>query len=196
MSDIYVPEHPATPDATLWAMRDGTQLHVRPIEPADEPAMIRFHQSLSDDTVYSRYFSGTKLSTRILHERLRHICATNPLTEAVLIAQAIEPRGESRIVAVARLCHNEVGGDAEIALLITDAFQHRGLGAELLRRLLLLSRERGAGRVLAMFLASNAAMRRLCIGSGMDVVDSQGNESIAALALDHLPAVRSHASTV
>ena len=166
-----------------WIATDGTRLRVRPIEPRDESSMIDFHRSLSDETVYSRYFSWPKLSTRILHERLSRICTPDPLDEVVLVAETVRPDALSPIVAVARLCHGASHRNAEAALLITDSFQRRGLGAELLRRLFRIARNLGAVNLVAYFMPSNAAMRHLCINEGMSITDEPGGESIANIAL-------------
>src|ERR1700745_2484297 len=57
-----------------WRMKDGTAITIRPIRPADEAAMVRFHTTLSERSVYLRYFCTLSFSTRVEHERLVHIC--------------------------------------------------------------------------------------------------------------------------
>ena len=53
-----------------WTMKDGREVTIRPIRPEDEPLMAEFHRTLSDRTVYLRYFASLSLSARIAHERL------------------------------------------------------------------------------------------------------------------------------
>ncbi|MBM3495065.1 MAG: acetyl CoA synthetase subunit alpha, partial [Armatimonadetes bacterium] len=50
-----------------WTMRDGTQVLIRPIRPEDEPQIVDFHQTLSDQSIYMRYFHAMKLSQRVAH---------------------------------------------------------------------------------------------------------------------------------
>src|SRR5262249_40375982 len=57
-----------------WTMKNGEEVTIRPIRPEDEPLMIRFHEKLSERTVYLRYFQAIKLSARVAHERLTKIC--------------------------------------------------------------------------------------------------------------------------
>src|SRR5262249_40146154 len=57
-----------------WTMKDGQVVTIRPIRPEDEPLMVQFHSTLSDRTVYLRYFASLSLSSRIAHERLLRIC--------------------------------------------------------------------------------------------------------------------------
>jgi acetyltransferase len=57
-----------------WKMKDGIEATIRPIRPEDEPLMVKFHETLSDRSIYYRYFHYMKLSQRIAHERLTRIC--------------------------------------------------------------------------------------------------------------------------
>ncbi len=47
-----------------WTMKDGTRVTIRPIRPEDEPAMVRFHETLSERSVYLRYFHLMNLEQR------------------------------------------------------------------------------------------------------------------------------------
>ena len=53
-----------------WQSADKTPVIIRPIRPEDEPLMVKFHETLSEESVYHRYFSALKLSQRVAHERL------------------------------------------------------------------------------------------------------------------------------
>ena len=48
-------------------MKNGTEVTLRPIRPEDEPLMVKFHQALSDRSVYMRYFYSLSLSSRVAH---------------------------------------------------------------------------------------------------------------------------------
>src|SRR5262249_12656168 len=56
-----------------WTTKDGLPVLFRPIRPEDEPQMIKFHESLSERSVYMRYFVGLNLTQRVAHERLARI---------------------------------------------------------------------------------------------------------------------------
>jgi acetyltransferase len=144
-------------------MKDGTPITVRPIRPEDEPLMARFHESLSDRSVYMRYFHAMNLTRRTAHERLTRICFIDYDREMALVAERANPEtGEPEILGVARLSKNHVAQDeAEFSVLINDSFQRQGLGTVLLEKILEVGRDEGLGHVTAEILFENRAMQRL-----------------------------------
>ena len=143
-----------------WTMKDGTEVRVRPIRPEDEPLMVKFHGTLSDRTVYLRYFSSLSLDRRTAHERLLRICHGDYDRELVLVAETDDPQtGQSYILGVGRLNKLSRDGEAEIALLISDEYQRRGIGTELLRRLIQVARDRSLSRIVAEMLRDNLAIQ-------------------------------------
>jgi acetyltransferase len=138
-------------------LRDGQTLSVRPIRPEDEPRMVRFHETLSEQSVYYRYAGFVKLDTRVSHERLSRLSFIDYAREMALIAEH-----EGEIVAVARLVRLRGTQDAEFALVVNDAFQHQGLGRALLEKLFAVGRDWGLSRITAEILGDNYSMRRIC----------------------------------
>jgi acetyltransferase len=152
----------------LWNTKDGDELNIRPITPADEPLMVRFHEGLSEHSVYMRYFATLKLSQRIAHERLTRISFIDYDREMVLVAVRRQP--EREIVGVGRLSKIYGGDEAEFAILIQDEYQGQGLGTELLRRLLEVARdEPDIGRVVAYMLPENQGMKRISSNLGFQL---------------------------
>jgi acetyltransferase len=148
--------------ASRWTMKNGTSILFRPIRPEDEPLMVRFHESLSEQTVYLRYFHMDKLSTRVAHQRLIRRCFIDYDREMALVADYIDPHtGQHEIVAVGRLSRENVSTDAEVAVLVTDRFHHQGLGTQLLGCLIKVAREEKYDRIIALILPENSAMRAL-----------------------------------
>ena len=155
------------PDAP-WKMRDGMSVVIRPIRPSDEEMMVRFHQSLSSDSVHDRYFGTLALTRRIEHDRLAHICHPD-LGDVVLVAEIARPSGVRDVVAVARLSKVPGRSEGELALIVTDAFQQRGLGTEFFRRLIRAANDAHLTRLYAHVLSGNVAMLRLCSNAGMRI---------------------------
>ena len=86
-----------------WTMKDGSQVTIRPIRPEDEPAMVEFHQKLSERSVYLRYFQPLKLTQRTAHERLTRVCFIDYDREMALVAERTDAAGEQEILAVGRM---------------------------------------------------------------------------------------------
>ena len=139
-----------------WKAKDGTAVTIRPIRPEDEPALAEFHATLSDRSVYFRYLHPMKLSQRVAHERLSRICFIDYGREVVLVAEHAD-----RVLGVGRLSRSRWTDEAEFALLVSDQFQRRGLGGELLKQLLVAGRAEGLQRVIGYISAENQEMLRL-----------------------------------
>jgi GNAT superfamily N-acetyltransferase len=126
---------------------DGSMLHVRPIEPGDVERLRRMFYRLSPTTVYRRYFSPIPaLSNRMLHwlANVDHDCR-----------EALVALHEDEIVAVARYDGACGSTEAEIAVTVEDAWQHRGLGLRLSRRLAAAALDHGFEAFIANMLAEN-----------------------------------------
>ena len=167
-----------THQVATWTANDGTTLLLRPIRPEDEPLLVAFHETLSERTVALRYFHAMKLSTRVAHERLTRICFVDYDREMVLVAErdAAEAVGGREILGVGRLSKLRGTGDAEFALLISDRFQRRGLGSELLGRLIGIARDEGIRRIVGSILPENLGMRRVCEKLGFRLVARRGGQ--------------------
>ncbi|MGA7793012.1 MAG: bifunctional acetate--CoA ligase family protein/GNAT family N-acetyltransferase [Candidatus Acidiferrales bacterium] len=154
-----------------WLAKNGMAVLIRPIRPEDEPAMARFHETLSDRSVYLRFFHLDKLSSRVAHARLLRKCFIDYDREMALVAERSNPGGaEHEIMAVGRLTRTPGTGEAEVAVLVADPFQYCGLGSELLRRLIQVGRDEKLERITATMLPENMAMRALVARSGFEVV--------------------------
>ncbi|MFD5562986.1 MULTISPECIES: GNAT family N-acetyltransferase [Kitasatospora] len=131
----------------------GDDLTVRRATPADKDAAVAMHARCSPESLRRRYHGPVKDADRYLDHLLdpRH-----GQTLAVETAQG-------RLVALAHLMWDDEG--AEIALLVEDAWQRRGLGVDLVRRMAALALEAGVGTVYAVTTAANtgliSTMRRL-----------------------------------
>ncbi len=149
--------------ASETEMSDGTPVVVRPIRPEDEPLMVEFHESLSERSVYYRYFHAIKLDRRTTHEQLTRICFIDYDREMALVAEARNPEtGEPEILGVGRLSRNHsVPDEAEFSMLVNDRYQRRGLGTALLDRLLEVGRAEGLRRITAAILPENRGMQNL-----------------------------------
>lgn len=158
---------------------------IRPIRPEDEPMMVKFHGTLSEESVYHRYFSALKLTQRVAHDRLTRICFNDYDHEIALVAEARDATtGQSEILGVCRLSKLRTTNEAEFGLLISDRCQKQGLGGEMLRRLVQVGRDEKLARLRGVIRADNHAMQRLCEKVGFKVQrDAEGHDFTAEFAL-------------
>jgi acetyltransferase len=167
---------------STWTMKDGRAVTIRPIRPEDEPRMAEFHRSLSDRTVYLRYFASLSLTTRIAHERLLRICFGDYDREMVLVAEYHYPHsGTSRIVGVGRLNKMRARNEAEVAVLVSDAYQNLGLGYQLLSRIIGVARDERLSRVSSEMMRDNLGMQILSQRLGFQLRSHDSGESVAAV---------------
>jgi len=138
-------------------LKGGAEVDIRPIRPEDEPRMVEFHKTLSDESVYYRYAGMLKLDMRVAHERLARLCFIDYDREMALVAER-----EGSLMAVARLMRLPGTRDGEFALLVSDAQQGLGLGRALLSRLFEVGRDWKLERIVATILPGNVPMRRVC----------------------------------
>ena len=149
--------------------------------------MVEFHERLSEHSVYLRYFHLLNLSQRMAHERLTRICFIDYDREMALVAERdLGPSGGSEILGIGRFTRTHGTNDAEMAILVSDDFHRRGLGTELLRRLLEIARREKVERITADILAENRAMQRICEGLGFRLAyQAQDGTVKAEIRLNH-----------
>jgi acetyltransferase len=168
-------------EVSSWTLKDGTPVTIRPIRPEDEPLMVKFHESLSERSVYMRYFHLISLDYRIAHERLTRICFVDYDREMVLVGEYRNADGSSEIVAVGRLNKLVAGDEAETAVLVKDSFHRRGLGTELLRRLIDFARRDNIRRISASALSENVEMQQICRKLGFELHRTADPQTVTAV---------------
>lgn len=143
-----------------WSAANGENIAIRPIRPEDEPLLVKFHEGLSERTVYNRFFSVMKLGQRVAHERLSRIAFIDYDREVTLVATRMN-HGELEMLGASRLVKQFGKSDAEFSLLIKDAFQRQGLGKEMLARVLEIGKDEGLARIHGYVLPENSGMLKL-----------------------------------
>lgn len=167
---------------STWTMKDGTEVTIRPIRPEDEPLIAKFHETLSDRSVYLRYFCSLSLSRRVAHERLLRICFGDYDREMALVAEHTDPAtGERRIFGVGRMNKLHARNEAEVAALVSDKYQKLGLGHELLRRVVQIARDEKLTHVSAEMLPDNIAMQAVFRRLGFRI---KADEDLTSLRAD------------
>jgi acetyltransferase len=150
---------------------DGLRLFIRPIKPEDAPLFEAFFNSLSKTTIYHRFFSPLKSLSREMLVRFTQIDYDREMALVALEEQS----DEAHMVGAARVMAGPGGREGEFAVLVGDAWQSRGVGAELLARTVDIVKERGMQRVWGTALPENRRMAKLAQKLGFTVNrDSSG----------------------
>ena len=164
-----------------WMMKDGSSVVIRPIRGEDESRMVEFHKTLSDSTVYLRYFLAQKLESRIAHERLIRKCFLDYEREMALVAERLNHNtGAYELLGVGRLAQQKDKREAELGVVVADHWQRAGLGTELVRRLIEIAESEGIHRIKAEILSENAAMVKLAKHFHFSSVNSEDPHSLIA----------------
>lgn len=141
-------DYPAHWEADV-VLRDGRVAHIRPILPEDAERLVEFYAEVSDQSKYYRFFAPMpRLSERDV-ERFTHVDHHERVAFVLTVAD--------RILAVGRY-EPVAPGEAEVAFLVQDAHQGRGIGQLLLEHLAQAARERGVHRFVAEVLPENQRM--------------------------------------
>jgi acyl-CoA synthetase (NDP forming)/GNAT superfamily N-acetyltransferase len=153
-------ENPAPPphwEADIVAA-DGGTVHLRPICPEDADGINGLMERSSDQTRYYRFFGPMKkLSEKDLH-RFTHVDHVDRVAFVLLLGD--------QLIAVGRFDRLPGTAEAEVAFLVEDAHQGRGLGSVLLEHLAAAARERSIERFVAEVLAQNNRMVRVFLDAG------------------------------
>jgi len=158
-------------------LKSGLDVVVRPIRPEDEHTIIRFHETVSERSVYLRYFQQLKLDQRVTHDRLVRICFNDYDREIALVAE-IEREGQKEIIGVGRLSKLPGRNTASFALLISDEFHGQGLGQALLSELQEIARDEKLDAITAEILRENVPMQRLAAKLGFALTPDPGEPSV------------------
>jgi acetyltransferase len=164
---------------TALTLNDGTPVTVRPIRPEDEPLMVKFHETLSERSVYLRFFHQLSLSQRVSHERLTRICFNDYDREICLVVE--HKKGKQKtILGVGRLSKISGANDGEFALLVSDAWQNKGIGSRLIKLIIQVARNEKLTRLVTTMLAENRHGQHLCQEAGFKVNLQEGKAECTA----------------
>ena len=154
---------------TRWELKDGSPAMIRPIRPEDEPLMVEFHKTLSETSVHFRYFGLLKLEERIAHERLTRICFNDYDREIALAVDRQMPAGGHEILGIGRLSRTIEAGEADFAIIVSDPWQHQGLGTELMEKIIDIAKKEGISRLSGGIMPGNVGMQKIARNAGFQL---------------------------
>ena len=140
----------------VLTLKDGARVRMRPIRPDDAPRLVALYDHLSRDSRYQRFFS---VMQRLPPDWARFLATVNYQRRFALVVEA--PGDPETLIAVARYEPSAEPDTAEVAFVVQDAWQGRGLGTMLFRELLAAADANGIRRFQAWVLAENRRMLAL-----------------------------------
>ena len=148
-------------------------LTIRPIEPGDAAALVRFHARLSPETQRRRFLM---YHPELAAYEVERFTSVDHHAREALVAES-----DGEIAGVAR--YDRAGGEqAEVAVVVADEWQRLGVGTSLLRRLAERAREEGIHTFAADTLPENAAIDRLLRAAGV-VTERAVEDGVARLRI-------------
>jgi acyl-CoA synthetase (NDP forming)/GNAT superfamily N-acetyltransferase len=142
-------------------LADGTTVEIRPAGPDDTEAVLHFHQAMSPDNLYLRFFS---MSKRAAEQEAQRVCRPAGADHAALLALLGE-----QVVGLASYEPTATPGMAEVAFAVADDMHGRGIATLLLEHLVSLGRARQVLTFAATTLPENTAMLRVFADAGLSV---------------------------
>lgn len=166
------------PEVGTLTLADGARLAYWPIRPGDAPALQAFHRGLSDRTKHQRFLG---IVPALSDERARRCTDLDGIRRFALVAY--RPTAPGEIVAVGRCEGLPDPCAAELAIVVADRWQHRGLGFALMQRLVAAARRRHIRVACGFVAAENRPMLRLLrkLGLPLRTVIDRG---VLAIELD------------
>ncbi|MGD8801382.1 MAG: GNAT family N-acetyltransferase [Desulfobacterales bacterium] len=146
-------------------LTNGCRIFIRPIKPEDAPLLVDLFNALSSMSRYHRFFSPMKALPQHMLVRFTQIDYDR---EMALVALDERQHAE-RMLGVARVIGKPDGREGEFAVVVGDAWQGKGVGAELLKRCLHVVQERGMQKVWGTALRENVQMVKLARKLGFQV---------------------------
>jgi GNAT superfamily N-acetyltransferase len=149
---------------TDFKVRGGATLHLRPIRSDDSAKLVAFHNKLSFDSIYRRYFS---IHPELSQHEVAHLTEVDYLDRLAFVVED----GDD-LVAVGRYDREPSTTIAEVAFVVRDDYQHVGIGRRLLEALADAARERGITTFTAETMFENRNMMSVFRQSKFPVTSS------------------------
>ena len=153
---------------TYRRTKSGLELKLRPVKISDEPLLKDFFYSLSDDSLYQRFFITRRA---IHHDWLQEFAIIDYTTQMVILA-VLEEDGKEEIVGLSQYAVDEATHTADVGFAVRDEYQNLGIASELLSYLTILAKRKGLLGFTAEVLLDNPMMMRVFEKAGFDIEKS------------------------
>ena len=142
---------------TVKSFKDGLEVKFKPIKPSDEDMMRRLFYEFSDESKYLRYFAKVLIMPHKEMQKYVNIDYDRVLS----IVGVITDNRAERIIAEARYAYDPASGAYDMAFIVDEEFQGKGICTFMLNYLIKIARERGIKKLTATALPQNAKMLKV-----------------------------------
>ena len=164
---------------TTCLLNDGTVIHFRPVHPTDEPMMRDLLYDLSQETIYYRFMSH---SQRFGQKQIQNFVYVDHRKDVAIVGTLPEAYGDE-IIIVGRYYLDERTNRAEVAFVIRDEWQGKGIGTFMFRHLVKIAKASGISGFTAEVLRNNKRMQAVFNHSGCKV-QSMVEEGVYSFVID------------
>ncbi len=174
---IYIARHAAQYPAMLEtrkSLKDRLEVKIRPIKPSDEDMMRQLFYNFSDESKYFRYFANKPVMPHKEMQKYVNIDYQDTLS----IVAIVEKGRNERIIAEARYAYGKQEGAHEVAFIVDEDFQGKGVATFMLNYLIKIARNRGIGEFIAYVLPRNEAMLKVFEKAKVPITRSFDSDAI------------------
>ena len=137
---------------TLWKLRSGQTVLLRPVKPEDEPMWLEMFSGWSEETIRYRFFGTIKVP--LTHE-FSASCTDIDYNKEIAIVAELEEDGKRKLLGVVRLFVEPAMKTGEIAFVVADAWHRQGLGSKLVDYIIEISKDKKLETIHAVMLHDN-----------------------------------------
>ena len=164
---------------SLWTLRDGRSVLLRPIKPEDEPLWLEMFSNFSQESIRYRFFAPIKDTP---HEMRIRFCNIDYDREIAIVAELTE-KEQRKIIGVVRVPIKPDGKTGEIAVIVADPWQGLGLGSKMVDYMIEICKEKGLETLFGLMLSDNYRIINLMKKMGFKIKNLGDNTSKATLNL-------------
>ncbi|KPQ44376.1 MAG: acetate-CoA ligase subunit beta [Candidatus Methanoperedens nitroreducens] len=137
---------------SLWKLRDGRTVILRPIKPEDEPLWIEMFRNFSQESIHFRLFQT--VIGPVAHEYSARYCNIDYDRELAIVAE-IEDEGKRKMLGVVRLNIDPAENAGELSFIVADPWQGQGLGSKMVDYMIEICRDKQLEKISAVMLSDN-----------------------------------------
>ncbi len=164
---------------SLWKLRDGRTVILRPIKPEDEPLWLDMFRQFSEESIRFRLFETIK---DVPHEFSVRYCNIDYDRELSIVAE-IEDEGKRKLLGVVMLITDSTGESGEISFIVADQWQGQGLGSKMVDYMIEICRDRRLQSIYAIMMPDNYKAIKLLRDMGFIVESMSDGSQKATLGL-------------